>query len=225
MTKEKSRIKALVLFSGGLDSILAVKILQLQGIDVTGLTFVSYFFNNQSAKKAASKLKIKLKTVNFSEEHLKMVKKPKHGYGKSLNPCIDCHLMMLRKAKEIMNSPGSREKYDFVATGEVLGERPMSQNKKALDLIEKESGLKGFLLRPLSAKLLQPTILEKKRKIKRAELLDICGRSRKKQIALAKAFKITNGRDGLFLRELYMTEFIYAFSYSLFGFTDSILNY
>ena len=141
------KTSALVLFSGGLDSILAVKLLQEQQIKVTGLVFVSYFFDSQLAFKAAKKLKIKLKKVNFSKEHLALVKKPKYGYGRTMNPCLDCHLLMLKKSKEIMN----KEKFDLVATGEVLGERPMSQNKQALELVEKESGLKGYLLRPLSA--------------------------------------------------------------------------
>ncbi len=172
--------------SGGLDSILAIKILQEQGIEVTGLCFVSYFFNSRAAEKAAKKLKIKLKIIDFSDEHLEIVKKPCYGHGKAVNPCIDCHLLMIKKAKGIME----KEEFDFVATGEVLGERPMSQNKQALELIEKESGLKGYLLRPLSAKLLKATILEEKGLIKREQLLDISGRGRKRQMALAKEYGI-----------------------------------
>jgi len=176
----------LALLSGGLDSILAVKILQVQGIEVTGLTFVSYFFSSQAAKKAAKKLGVELKIVDFSDEHLKIVQGPCYGYGKAINPCIDCHLLMLKKAKEIMTESG----YDFVATGEVLGERPMSQNKSALQLIEKESGLKGYLLRPLSAKLLEPTIAEQKGLIEREKLFSLSGRSRKGQMELAKKWGI-----------------------------------
>lgn len=179
-------VKGLVLFSGGLDSILAVKLLQQQNIEVTGLTFVSYFFNAESAKKAAKRLKIPLKIVDFSDEHLKMVKNPKYGYGKNMNPCLDCHLMMLKKAKKIMR----KEKFNLVATGEVLGERPFSQNKFALELLEKESGLVGYLLRPLSAKLLGLTIAEKQGLIDRNKFLDIQGRSRKRQMALAKEWGI-----------------------------------
>lgn len=179
-------IKALVLLSGGLDSILAVKILQQQNIEITGLTFVSYFFNVETAKKAAKNLKVPLKIINFSDEHLEMVKNPKYGYGKNMNPCIDCHLMMLRKAREIME----QEDFDFVATGEVLDERPFSQNKQALRLIEKASGLTNYLLRPLSAKLLEPTILEQQGLVDRNRLLDIYGRSRKKQLRLAKEWGI-----------------------------------
>jgi len=186
MKNKRSESSALVLLSGGLDSILVVKILQEQQVDVTGLTFVSYFFNADLAKKAADKLKVKLEIVDFSDEHLKMVKGPCYGYGKAMNPCIDCHLLMLKKAKKIMKEKG----FDFVATGEVLGERPMSQNKSALELIKKESGLKGYLLRPLSAKLLSLTIAEQKGLIDRDKFFDISGRSRKRQMALAKEYKI-----------------------------------
>ena len=176
--------KALLLFSGGLDSILAAKILKDQGIEVVGLTFRSYFFDERQAKKYAKQLGISLKIVDISEEHFEIVKNPKYGYGKSINPCIDCRVLMLKKAKEIMEKEG----FDFVATGEVLGERPMSQNRKALKIVEKESGLEGYLLRPLSAKLLEPTLPEKLRLVDRSKLLAIKGRSRKKQIELAKKF-------------------------------------
>ncbi len=180
------KIKALVLFSGGLDSILAAKILMEQEIKLKGITFKSYFFNVEQAKKAAKQIKLPLKIIDFSKEHLKTVKNPRHGYGKAMNPCIDCHILMLKTAKMIMK----KEKFDFIITGDVLGERPMSQNKQALELIEKESSLTGYLLRPLSAKLLKPTIPEKLGWVNREKLLDIFGRSRKKQIALAKKYKI-----------------------------------
>ncbi len=188
MKAQKAKIKCLALLSGGLDSILAVKILQEQGIEVTGLCFVSYFFDSKSAEAAAKRLKIDLKIVDISDEHLEIVKNPRYGYGKNINPCIDCHLMMLRKAKEILFGNGrlSDSRPCFVATGEVLGERPMSQNKQALKLLERESGLNGYLLRPLSAQLLKPTIPEKDGMVDRSKLLDISGRSRKRQIDLAK---------------------------------------
>jgi tRNA U34 2-thiouridine synthase MnmA/TrmU len=115
-----------------------------------------------------------------------MVKNPRYGYGKAINPCIDCHMLMLKKAKAIMK----KGKFDFVATGEVLGERPMSQNKQALELIKKQSGLQSYLLRPLSAKLLAPTIPEKDGLVNGNKLLNISGRSRKRQIALAKKWGI-----------------------------------
>jgi len=186
LEKSLRKPRALLLFSGGLDSILAAKILAEQGVEVKGLTFKSYFFDASQAKKAARELGIKLKVVDFSKEHLKVVQSPKYGYGQSMNPCIDCHLLMLKYAKRIMKKEG----FDFVATGEVLGERPMSQNKKALLLLERESSLSGYLLRPLSAKLLAQTIPEQRGLVKREKLLDIFGRSRKRQIELAKKFKI-----------------------------------
>ena len=180
--------KALILFSGGLDSVIAAKILKLQGIKVLGVHFKSCFFDNSKvAKNLAKSLKIPLKIINISKEHLKIVKKPKHGYGSAMNPCIDCHILMLKKVKEIMK----KENFDFVATGEVLGQRPFSQNRKFLKLIEKESSLKGRLLRPLSAKLLEKTIPEQKGSVNREKLLGISGRSRKKQLELAKIMKIS----------------------------------
>lgn len=169
--------KALLLFSGGLDSILAVKILKKEGVIITLLCFKSYFFDCSLAEKSAKKLGLKLRKEDFSEEHLRIVKKPKYGYGKNINPCIDCHLLMLRKAKKIMEKEG----FDFLATGEVLGERPFSQNKKALVLIEKELGLENQVVRPLSAKLLPAGWIEG---------YAIKGKSRKPQLALAKKFKI-----------------------------------
>lgn len=186
MKTQKAKIKCLALLSGGLDSILAVKILQKQGIEVTGLCFVSYFFDSKLAEAATKRLKIDLKIVDISDEHLEMVKNPRYGYGKNINPCIDCHLMMLRKAKDFLT------RFDFIATGEVLGERPMSQNKQALELLERESGLNGYLLRSLSAQLLEPTIPEKKGMVDRSKLLNISGRSRKRQIDLAKKWGFKN---------------------------------
>jgi tRNA U34 2-thiouridine synthase MnmA/TrmU len=178
--------KAILLLSGGVDSILAGKILENQGIKIIPVFFKSYFFDEKNAQKVAENLGWKLEVIDFSKDHLKVVKKPKFGYGSSMNPCIDCHILMLKKARQLMK----KLRADFVATGEVLGERPMSQNKKALELIEKESSLKGYLLRPLSAKLLKETIPEKRGKVDREKLLDIQGRSRKRQIELAKKFKI-----------------------------------
>ena len=186
METRRNKTTALVLLSGGLDSILAVKILQEQYVKVTGISFVSYFFSSELGEKTAKQLKIKHKIFDFSDEHLDMVKNPQRGYGKAINPCIDCHILMLKKAKTIME----KEYFNLVATGEVLGQRPMSQNMQALNLIEKESGLKGYLLRPLSAKLLEPTILEKEEVIDRNMLLNISGRSRKIQINLAKKYGI-----------------------------------
>jgi len=176
--------RALVLLSGGLDSMLAAKILIEQGVEVTGITFVSHFFGAINARRAAKQLGVKLIEYDFKDEHLSMVKRPAHGYGSNMNPCIDCHALMLLKARELMET----EHYDFIATGEVLGQRPMSQNKDALQLVAKISGLTGRLLRPLSAKLLDLTEAEKLGKIRREELLTISGRSRKRQVELAASY-------------------------------------
>lgn len=201
MKVKNNKTRALVLFSGGLDSILAVKILEKQGIEVTGLTLVSYFFNSQLAETAAKKLKIELKIVDVSDEHLAMVKKPVYGYGKNMNPCLDCRILMFKEAKKI--------KADLIASGEILGERPLSQNKSALKLIAQESGLAGRLVRPLSAKLLEPTLVEKQGLVQRNKLLDISGRSRKKQISLAGKWGIQdypNPAGGCLLTDPYFSQ-------------------
>jgi tRNA-specific 2-thiouridylase len=178
-------VKAVGLFSGGLDSILAAKLVQEQGIDVKLVNFTTPFFPPKKAMEMARQLGFKLKVVDVTKEYLKILRNPKHGYGSFLNPCIDCKIFMLRKAKEYAKKIGA----EFVFTGEVLGERPMSQNKNALALIEKEAGLKGKLLRPLSAKLLPLTEAEQNL-IDRNRLLDIEGRKRDRQMKLAKRFGI-----------------------------------
>ncbi|MFZ5982692.1 MAG: tRNA 4-thiouridine(8) synthase ThiI [Patescibacteria group bacterium] len=188
MKKKLQKPRALVLFSGGLDSMLAVKILEEQGIEVVGLTFVSPFFGAETAEKSAKEIGIRLIVKDFSREHLKMMKNPKHGFGKNMNPCIDCHALMFRLAKAEMR----KGEFDFLATGEVLGERPMSQNKQSLFIVEKEAGLAGKLLRPLSAKLLPETEIEKSGKVDREKLLDLTGRGRDRQLALAKKYHIKN---------------------------------
>ncbi len=175
------------MFSGGLDSIAAVKVLQEQGIDVIGLNFSSNFFSKEKAEAGAKQLGIKLVNVDLTKgkqfkKYLNVVKKPKHGHGSAINPCIDCKIFMLKTAKSLMK----RFKADFIATGEVLNERPMSQTKHALNIIEKESGLKGKLLRPLSARLLPQTDIEQKRIVDRGRLLKISGRSRKPQMKIAQ---------------------------------------
>src|SRR3990170_4969821 len=134
------------------------------------------------AAEAAKQLGVPLKVVSVGNEYLKMVRKPKHGYGRNINPCIDCRIFMVRKAKKYAKEIGA----SFIFTGEVLDERPMSQHYRAMKIIEEESGLKGRILRPLSAMLLPETEIEKKGLVKREELLDIRGRSRKPQIKLAK---------------------------------------
>ncbi|MGB9681089.1 MAG: tRNA 4-thiouridine(8) synthase ThiI [Minisyncoccia bacterium] len=184
----KRKLKGLLLFSGGLDSLLAFKISQKLGIDLTLLIFKSYFFDEKLALKAISLSMIKApyRVIDISQEQFQIVKNPLYGYGKNLNPCLDCHLLMLKKAKEIKEKEG----FDLVITGEVLGERPFSQNISALKLLEEKAGLKGCLLRPLSALLLEPTIFEKEGLINRSHLLDISGRSRKRQLEIAKKFRL-----------------------------------
>jgi tRNA-specific 2-thiouridylase len=187
-----TRVKALSLLSGGLDSILATELILSQGIDVEAINFVSPFClckkNGCGAAEAAKQLGVPLKVVSVGNEYLKMVRKPKHGYGRNMNPCIDCRIFMIRKAKKYAKETGAA----FIFTGEVLDERPMSQHFKAMRIVEEESGLKGRLLRPLSARLLPETVIEKKGLVKREKLLDIRGRSRKPQIKLAEEFGIVD---------------------------------
>ncbi|MGB9907695.1 MAG: tRNA 4-thiouridine(8) synthase ThiI [Candidatus Saccharicenans sp.] len=179
-----ARARALLLFSGGLDSVLAGKLLEEQGIEVVGLTFRSQFFGAEAAVRAAEELGWPLLVVDLSQEQIELVENPKYGYGRRLNPCIDCHGQMARVAGRLLG----KYQADFVATGEVLGERPMSQNRQSLVIVEKLSGLKGLVLRPLSARLLEPTIPEEKGLVDRERLLDICGRSRKRQLELAEKY-------------------------------------
>lgn len=182
-----NRAKGLSLFSGGLDSILAVAVLRRQGCQVQPIVFTSPFFDGSAARKAASYLQIKLREVDFTEDILSLVKNPPHGFGGGMNPCIDCHARMIKRAGEIMQAEG----LDFVATGEVLNQRPMSQTQRSLNTVAQESGLQGRLLRPLSAKLLEPTIPEQEGLIDREQLCDFQGRTRKPQIALATELGIT----------------------------------
>ncbi|MEA3450027.1 MAG: asparagine synthase-related protein [Patescibacteria group bacterium] len=177
-------VKALLLFSGGLDSSLAAKLLTEQGVDTTALCFVSNFFNAEKAKEMAEKLNFKLRIENISEDELNLVKNPPNGYGKNMNPCIDCHTMMIKKAGEIAKGEG----FDFIATGEVLGQRPFSQNRQALMRVAELAGVE--VLRPLSAKNLEETEIEKKGLVRRGPLKAIKGRQREAQLALAKRFKI-----------------------------------
>ncbi|MBU3143162.1 tRNA 4-thiouridine(8) synthase ThiI [Clostridium sp. CF012] len=177
---------ALAMISGGLDSILAAKLVKDQGIEVIGICFKSYFFNEANALKIVKQIGIPLEVVDFSEEHFEMVKNPKHGHGKNMNPCIDCHAMMMRYCGELL------EKFhaDFIITGEVLNQRPMSQNRSALDIVKNESGIGHKILRPLCAKNLKPTEMEMDGLIDREALLNISGRNRKVQIELAAKWGI-----------------------------------
>ena len=182
----KDKIKAVVLFSGGLDSILAVKLIHEQGIEVKGVNFKTPFFGLDKTFLTAKSLDMDLEIIDITQELLEILKKPKYGFGKNMNPCIDCHALMLKKAGEYMTKIGA----SFILSGEVLGERPMSQNRNSLNVIEKESGFEGRILRPLSALLLAETIPEKEGLVDRDKLLDISGRSRKRQMELAAKMEI-----------------------------------
>jgi len=181
-------LKAIALFSGGLDSILAVKLIQMQGIDVMGVTFETPFFTARKALAAAAKIGLTLHVVDITEDHLVMLRAPRYGYGKNLNPCIDCHAMMLRKSGEFMSSWNA----NFLITGEVLGQRPMSQTKQSLYVVAKYSGYADYVLRPLSAKLLPITKPELEGMVDRNRLYDIQGRSRHRQMEAALEFGITD---------------------------------
>jgi tRNA-specific 2-thiouridylase len=188
---EMKKTKAIALLSGGLDSILAVKLMLDLGFEIIALNMKTPFCTGETkdvcySRLAAEKLRIPLRIIYAGEEYLEMVKNPKHGYGKNMNPCLDCRVFLFREAKKLMEEEGA----EFVFTGEVLGERPMSQRRDAMSLIERESGLKGRVLRPLSAKLLEPTLMEKEGLVDRDKLLDIQGRSRKPQLALAERYRI-----------------------------------
>ncbi|RUM90752.1 MAG: DUF814 domain-containing protein [Thermovibrio sp.] len=171
-----------LLFSGGLDSIIAAKLLKNLGFDVVGVHITSPFFEKdlEKLRDLANKLGIELKVVKVGDDYLEMLKSPIYGYGKNLNPCIDCKAYMLKRVKEVAGENG------IVATGEVLGQRPMSQHLQAFNSIEKLSGLKGRVLRPLSGKLLPETDYEKKGIVDREKLLDIRGRSRKRYPEILK---------------------------------------
>jgi tRNA U34 2-thiouridine synthase MnmA/TrmU len=179
-------MKALAVFSGGLDSMLAVKLIAAQGIDLLGLFFETPFFSSGKARTSAASIDLPLKVLDLTTPHLEVVKNPKHGYGENMNPCIDCHALMFKKAGDMLQEEGAH----FMVTGEVLGQRPMSQNKKALFTVGAQSGYGTLILRPLSAKRLPVSVPEKKGWVRREELLGIVGRSRKRQMELAKAFGI-----------------------------------
>ena len=196
MSKEFINKKAIALLSGGLDSTLAIKIMLQQGIEIIAVNFTSPFCNctprkngcpNQ-ARKVAAELGVPIKVLPKGMDYLKIVENPNFGYGRGMNPCLDCRIYMLKKVKDLMPAYQA----SFVITGEVLGQRPMSQHWSALQLIERESGLKGLILRPLSAKYLPPTIPELVGIVDREKLFAHCGRSRKFQISLAQELKITD---------------------------------
>lgn len=180
------KIKAVALYSGGLDSILAIKIILKQNINVIGLQLKTPFIENKISSYAEKYLNIRFIREDISEEFKEVALNPKYGYGKNVNPCIDCRILMFRKAGELMEREGA----SFIISGEVLGQRPMTQNKRSLLTISKESGYSSWILRPLSALLLPETKPEKLNIVNRFRLLDLQGRSRKRQIALARKFGI-----------------------------------
>ena len=182
-------MKAISLFSGGLDSQIAVCLIKEQGITVEAINFKSPFFGaDERTVKAAADLDIKLHIIDLGNEYIEnVIKNPVYGYGKNMNPCIDCHGFMFRKAGDLMQALGA----SFIISGEVVGQRPMSQNKSALNAVDKLSGYKNYIFRPLSAKLLPPTIHEIEGWIDREKLESISGRSRNRQMELAEKFRIT----------------------------------
>ena len=181
------KIRAICLFSGGLDSQLAARLLLEQGVEVSALAFNSVFFESCHAEAAARRLGIPIMIEKFTQKILPLLSHPKHGFGAGMNPCIDCHIAMVKRAGEIM-----RERdFHFVATGEVLNQRPMSQHRRALQLVAEESLVGDCLLRPLSARLLPETEPEKRRWVARERLLALSGKNRKPQMELARELGIT----------------------------------
>ncbi|OGR24603.1 MAG: hypothetical protein A2X83_11970, partial [Desulfuromonadales bacterium GWD2_54_10] len=184
------------LLSGGLDSTLAVKMMLDMGIDVEALNFTSPFCTctgrnsgcKSEAVRVAEEFDIPIKVIHKGLDYLEIVRNPLHGYGKGVNPCVDCRIYLLRKAKEYMAECGA----DFIITGEVLGQRPMSQRRDSLRVIERESGLEGLLLRPLSAQHFEPTIPEQEGWVDREKLLAIKGRCRKELFQLADDLDVKN---------------------------------
>jgi tRNA-uridine 2-sulfurtransferase len=175
------KIKALALISGGLDSLLAAKLILTQGLEVIGLHF-KIPFCKLDIKKSFPDIGIKIIEVDLAAEFLELIQKPRYGFGSNMNPCIDCKILMFSKAKELMPGLGAR----FIFTGEVLGQRPMSQNKQALKLIQARSGLDDLLLRPLSAQFFPLSLAEKEGWVDRNKLLNFNGRIRTPQMQLAK---------------------------------------
>jgi tRNA U34 2-thiouridine synthase MnmA/TrmU len=198
------KARAIAMISGGLDSTLAVALMKRQGAEVKAINLYTGFCITETqrrkggrpdgsvpqneALRAAADLDVDIEYVDVSgAEYLDMLVHPKYGYGQNANPCVDCRIFMMRKAREIMEREGA----DLVFTGEVLGQRPKSQRRDTLWVIEKQSGLQGRLLRPLSARLLAPTIPEQEGLVDRELLLDISGRSRHRQMDLARELGVT----------------------------------
>lgn len=180
-------MKAISLFSGGLDSQLAAYLIKQQGIEVIGVNFTTPFFGSEDrTADAAEKLGIELIHFKLGKGYKELLQNPVYGYGKNFNPCIDCHAFMLKNAGELMKNMGA----SFLVSGEVVGQRPMSQNKSSLNAVDKLSGYRGLIVRPLSARLLSASIPEQEKWIEREQLLDISGRARTRQMELAQQFGI-----------------------------------
>lgn len=188
--------RAIALLSGGLDSTLAVLLMRRQGVEVTAVTFLTHFGCEAGDTSSCSSdstanahtYGFDVKLCHLADKFISIVKNPKYGHGKNMNPCIDCRILMLREAKSLMEITGA----DFVVTGEVLGQRPMSQRRNTLPLIDREAALTGYVLRPLSARLLPPTVAESEGLVDRERLCDFRGRTRKPQMALAAEFGLTD---------------------------------
>jgi len=187
--------KAFSLLSGGLDSLLATRLIMAQGIRVVGLHFITPFFGydckgreDDYAERMMRDCGIEARVIDVSEEYFQVLRHPRYGYGKNFNPCVDCKVFLFSKAKQLLEE----EKAEFLVTGEVLGQRPMSQRRDTLRIVERDSGTEGLLLRPLSAKNLKPTLPEIRGLVDRERLLNLKGRSRKPQIKLAEEFGIRN---------------------------------
>jgi len=183
-------VKTLGLLSGGLDSALATRIMTSLGFEVTALNFSSPFCNctrkdhgcRNEARRLADELGIVARVEFLGQEYIDLVRNPRFGYGKNMNPCVDCRIMIFKKAKTVMEQIGAA----FIFTGEVVGQRPMSQKLDRLRLIDREAGLTGRVVRPLSARLLEPTLPEREGLIDREKMLAIHGRSRKEQIRISR---------------------------------------
>jgi hypothetical protein len=191
-------MKAIALISGGLDSILAAKVIQNQGIEIIPLHFKTPFSHKNKESSCGSgssgypealvkHLGAVLRSMDLAEDFFEIIRSPRYGFGSNMNPCIDCKILMLKKAREFMAGADAK----FIITGEVLGQRPMSQHKQALKIIARGAGLEGLILRPLSARLLPETIPEEQGWVERVKLLSFSGRTRRPQMELAKELNIT----------------------------------
>lgn len=191
--------RALGAFSGGLDGMVAAAVLAEQGIDVHLATFDSPFFSCVDGREAAARMGLPWREIDFTEEMLDLLRDPPSGFGKNLNPCIDCHAGMFRRLGRIAEKEG----FHFIFSGEVLGQRPMSQNRNSLNRVANLSGCGEMLLRPLSALLLPETEPERKGLVDRSRLMDISGRGRKRQISFAeeRGFEYRNPGGGCLLTE------------------------